>query len=90
MSFLSQAKVDCITVNLMPVKAIVDDHIQHLFDALVSSLRRAINSDAIEIETFVTSAMNALSIRPQTVAEIGEAKAKHTEFSSKKNEASFL
>ena len=84
--YSSQAKVDCITVNLMPVKAVIDDHIQRLFDALVNSLRKAINNEVNEIDTFVTSAMDTLSQRPQTVEEIGDANAKHTEFAKKKQE----
>ncbi|XP_076446844.1 LOW QUALITY PROTEIN: cytoplasmic dynein 2 heavy chain 1-like [Babylonia areolata] len=82
----SQAKVDCITVNLMPVKAIIDDHIQRLFDALLNSLRKAITTEVSQIDGFVTTAMETLSQRPQTVEEIGQANAKHAEFSEKKQE----
>ncbi|XP_076467409.1 LOW QUALITY PROTEIN: cytoplasmic dynein 2 heavy chain 1-like [Babylonia areolata] len=82
----SQAKVDCITVNLMPVKAVIDDHIQRLFDALLNSLRKAISNDVNSIDTFVSSATDTLSQRPQTVEEIGEANAKHSEFAKKKQE----
>ncbi|KAK7096855.1 hypothetical protein V1264_003902 [Littorina saxatilis] len=82
----SQAKVDCITVNLMPVKAVIDDHIQRLFDALLNSLRKAISQDVNEIDTFVSSATDTLSQRPQTVEEIGDANSKHSEFAKKKQE----
>ena len=84
--YSSQAKVDCITVNLMPVKAVIDDHIQRLFDALLNSLRKSINNDVNEIDTFVSSATDTLSQRPQTVDEIGDANAKHSEFATKKKE----
>ncbi|XP_012944204.1 cytoplasmic dynein 2 heavy chain 1 [Aplysia californica] len=80
----SQIKVDCITVNTTPVKAVIDDHIQRLFDALLNSLRKSINRDVSDIDTFVSSAMDTLSQRPQTVEEIGEANAKHTEFGATK------
>ncbi|KAK3100036.1 hypothetical protein FSP39_013759 [Pinctada imbricata] len=82
----TQIKVDCITVNTTPVKAVIDDHIQRLFDALLNSLRKAINNDVTTIDTFLKEAMDTLSKRPQSVEEIGEANAKHTEFSKKKRE----
>ncbi|KAK7489861.1 hypothetical protein BaRGS_00018883, partial [Batillaria attramentaria] len=82
----SEAKVNCITVNLMPVKAVIDDHIQRLFDALLHSLRKSISSDVNEIDGFVSTATDTLSQRPQTVEEIGEANIKHTEFTKKKQE----
>ena len=82
--------MDCITVNTTPVKAVIDDHIQRLFDALLNSLRKSIMTDVSEIDTFVSSAMDTLSQRPQTVEEIGEANAKHTEFAGTKKNVSLL
>lgn len=41
-SRLSQEKVDCITVNCEPVRNVVDDLIQRLFDILLLSLRKSI------------------------------------------------
>ncbi|XP_064610087.1 cytoplasmic dynein 2 heavy chain 1-like isoform X3 [Liolophura sinensis] len=80
----SQFKVDCITVSTTPVKAVIDDHIQRLFDALLNSLRKSIISDVTSIDNFLTSAMETLSQRPQSVEEIGEANAKHAEFTKDK------
>ncbi|KAJ8297986.1 LOW QUALITY PROTEIN: hypothetical protein KUTeg_024517 [Tegillarca granosa] len=68
----SQIKVDCITVNTMPVKAAIDDHIQRLFDALMNSLRKAITKDVGTIDEFLTNAMETLSKRPQTVQPLFE------------------
>jgi len=82
----SEIKVDCIRVSAIPIKTIIDDHIQRLFDALLGSLRRSIQSDITEIESFVTAALETLSQRPQTVEEIGEANGKHMEFAKKKKE----
>ena len=81
-------QVDCITVSTTPVKAVIDDHIQRLFDALLNSLRRSITKDVGTIETFLNDAMDTLSQRPQTVEEIGEANAKHSEFGKSKKEVS--
>ena len=82
----SEVKVDCLHISMTPVKSVIDDHIQRLFDALHNSLRRAINSDVTRIDTFLTQSMETLSQRPQTVEEIGEANAKHSEFSKTKAE----
>lgn len=78
--------MDCLHISTTPVKAVIDDQIQRLFDALLNSLRRAINNDVTTIDTFLTQSMETLSQRPQTVEEIGEANAKHAEFSKTKAE----
>ncbi|XP_078258652.1 cytoplasmic dynein 2 heavy chain 1 isoform X1 [Rhinoraja longicauda] len=80
----SVVKVDCITINCDPVKAVIDDLIQMLFDALLQSLRKSIQANIHEIESFVSDAMELLSQRPETVEEIGDANAKHMEITSKK------
>ena len=79
-------KVDCITINTLPVKTTIDDHIQQLFDALLTSLRRSISSNLQSIDSFLTQAQQALSVRPQSVEEIGEVNQTHTELSKKKPE----
>jgi len=84
--FFSEIKVDCIRVSTIPIKTVIDDHIQRLFDALLGSLRRSVQSDITEIESFVNEALETLSQRPQTVEEIGEANVKHMEFTKRKKE----
>ena len=71
---------------MAPVKAVIDDHIQQLFDALVNSLRRSISKDIGAIESFVNEAMETLSTRPQSVEEIGQANIKHKEYSRNQQE----
>lgn len=78
--FYSEIKVDCIRVSTAPVKATIDDHIQRLFDALQSSLKRSIVDDLTAAETFLQSCLEVLSQRPQTVEEISSAAEKHQEF----------
>lgn len=80
-------KVDCISVSTSPVKSTIDDHIQQLFDALLTSLRRSITNEVQTIDNFLTSASDALSTRPQSVEEIGEANAKHAELATEKLQA---
>ena len=82
----SEIKVDCITVNTTPIKNFIDDLIQRLFDALLTSLRKSITADINGIDTFVSGAIETLSTRPQTVEEIGEASTKHAEFAKTKKE----
>ncbi|KAI1893942.1 hypothetical protein AGOR_G00128840 [Albula goreensis] len=80
----STEKVDCITVNCDPVKAVIDDLIQRLFDALLVSLRKSVQAHTQDIDTFVTEAMETLSTRPESIDEIGEANIKHGELQAKK------
>ncbi|XP_068122972.1 cytoplasmic dynein 2 heavy chain 1 isoform X2 [Hyperolius riggenbachi] len=75
----STIKIDCMTINCNPVKAVIDDLIQKLFDSLVISLKKSIQVNLHEIDSFVTDGLETLSSRPQTVEEIGEANKKHGE-----------
>lgn len=86
--YFSEIKVDCIRVSCIPIKSIIDDHIQRLFDALLGSLRKSIMADVSEIEAYLSSGMETLSQRPQTIEEIGQANAKHIEYATKKKEVS--
>ena len=67
-------KVDCITVNLAPFKAAVDDQQQRLTDALLYGMRRLSDTKKAEVDDFIAASMETLSRRPQSVDEIGTAK----------------
>jgi dynein heavy chain 2 len=67
-------KVDCITVNLAPFKAAVDDQQQRLTDALLYGMRRLSDTKKAEVDEFIAASMETLSRRPQSVDEIGTAK----------------
>ncbi|CAI9593490.1 unnamed protein product, partial [Staurois parvus] len=82
----STMKIDCMTINCNPVKTIIDDLIQKLFDSLVLSLKRSIQAQLHEIDSFVSDGMEMLSSRPQSIEEIGEANKKHGELKLKKPE----
>ncbi|TPX62627.1 hypothetical protein PhCBS80983_g00247 [Powellomyces hirtus] len=75
----SEVKVDCITVSTAPVKATIDDHLQRLFDSMLSTLRRAVSQHMAAVDEFVSKGSETLSKRPQSMAEIGEANARHDE-----------
>ncbi|TRY83670.1 hypothetical protein DNTS_027964 [Danionella cerebrum] len=82
----SSEKVDCITVNSEPVRVAVDDLIQRLFDALLTSLRRSVQGHVQAIDSFVSGAMETLSLRPESIDEIGEANAKHSQLQTQKHQ----
>ncbi|XP_077154625.1 cytoplasmic dynein 2 heavy chain 1 isoform X4 [Ranitomeya variabilis] len=82
----SVIKIDCLTINCSPVKAVIDDLIQKLFDSLLISLKKSIQAHLHEIDAFVSDGTEVLSSRPQSVEEIGEANMKHGELKLKKPE----
>uniref|UniRef100_A0A3Q1BV91 Cytoplasmic dynein 2 heavy chain 1 n=1 Tax=Amphiprion ocellaris TaxID=80972 RepID=A0A3Q1BV91_AMPOC len=82
----SQEKVDCITVNCEPVKAVIDDLVQRLFDMLLLSLRKSIQGHTQAIDSFVSESMEALSTRPESMEEIGAASGKHSQIFARKPE----
>uniref|UniRef100_G3VCU8 Dynein cytoplasmic 2 heavy chain 1 n=1 Tax=Sarcophilus harrisii TaxID=9305 RepID=G3VCU8_SARHA len=82
----STVKVDCLNINCNPVKTVIDDLIQKLFDALVISLRKSIQAHLNEIDSFVTDAMEVLTVMPQTVDEIGDANLEYSKLQERKPE----
>ncbi|NXC70641.1 DYHC2 protein, partial [Anhinga anhinga] len=73
----STIRIDCLTVNCNPVKTVIDDFIQKLYDILVISLRKSIQAHLYDVSSFLTDAMEALVVRPQTVDEIAEDNLKY-------------
>ncbi|XP_076002176.1 cytoplasmic dynein 2 heavy chain 1 isoform X2 [Genypterus blacodes] len=82
----SQEKVDCITVNCEPVKVVIDDLIQRLFDTLLTSLKKSIQGHIQTIDSFVSESMEVLSSRPESMEEIGEASGKYSKIFARKPE----
>ncbi|XP_009693327.1 PREDICTED: cytoplasmic dynein 2 heavy chain 1-like, partial [Cariama cristata] len=85
----STIRIDCLTVNCSPVKTVIDDFIQKLYDVLVISLRKSIQAQLCDVSSFLTDAMETLVIRPQTVEEIAEDNLKYLNLHQRK-EGSFL
>ncbi|KAI9102585.1 dynein heavy chain and region D6 of dynein motor-domain-containing protein [Phlyctochytrium arcticum] len=77
----AEYKVDCFTISTLPVKTAIDDHLQRLFDAMVHALRKSVTEHLAAVDEFVTKGTTMLSMRPQSLAEIGEANAQHKELS---------
>ncbi|XP_034521541.1 LOW QUALITY PROTEIN: cytoplasmic dynein 2 heavy chain 1 [Ailuropoda melanoleuca] len=82
----SAVKVDCLNINCNPVKTVIDDLIQKLFDILVLSLKKSIQAHLHKIDTFVTEAMEVLTVMPQSVEEIGDANLKYSKLQEWKPE----
>ncbi|XP_058542508.1 cytoplasmic dynein 2 heavy chain 1 isoform X7 [Neofelis nebulosa] len=82
----SAVKVDCLNINCNPVKTVIDDLIQKLFDTLVLSLKKCIQAHLHEIDAFVTEAMDVLTVMPQSVEEIGDANLQYSRLQQRKPE----
>ncbi|XP_044894140.1 cytoplasmic dynein 2 heavy chain 1 isoform X9 [Felis catus] len=82
----SAVKVDCLNINCNPVKTVIDDLIQKLFDTLVLSLKKCIQAHLHEIDAFVTEAMDVLIVMPQSVEEIGDANLQYSRLQQRKPE----
>uniref|UniRef100_A0A158Q7Q4 Cytoplasmic dynein 2 heavy chain 1 n=1 Tax=Elaeophora elaphi TaxID=1147741 RepID=A0A158Q7Q4_9BILA len=76
----SEVRLECILVSTSAVKIAIDDMLQRLFDTLIWTLRYSINNEIHDINHFLNQAIELLSSRPQSVAEIAEANQKHIEF----------
>ena len=64
------SKVDCITVNLVPFKAGIEDIFKRLSDALVETLQMSIEKDSEEVHKFIKVGLEKLNSNPQSVEEI--------------------
>ncbi|KFP28061.1 Cytoplasmic dynein 2 heavy chain 1, partial [Colius striatus] len=80
----STIRIDCFTVNCNPVKTVIDDFIQKLYDVLVTSLRKSVQGHLCDVSSFLTDAMESLVIRPQTVEEIAEDNLKYLNLHERK------
>ncbi|KAL7746090.1 hypothetical protein RI367_008587 [Sorochytrium milnesiophthora] len=70
-------QVDCIVVSTLPVKSTIDDLLQRLFDALVSSLRKSIRKHLSTVEQYIASGTELLTQRPDSLEAIGRANHEH-------------
>ena len=71
-------------MSTLPVKASVEDHIQKLFDALLTSLRHSIQTNLSAIDQFLVKGKDALSVRPQTIEEIGDVNQAYNQLAKEK------
>ncbi|VDO65563.1 unnamed protein product [Haemonchus placei] len=76
----SEIRLECIVVSTAGAKSAIDELLQRLFDTLTWTLRLSINTKLQAIQQFLTQAINVLSSRPQSVDEVAEANARHTEY----------
>nr|CDJ93573.1 Dynein heavy chain and ATPase associated with various cellular activities domain containing protein [Haemonchus contortus] len=76
----NEIRLECIVVSTAGAKSAIDELLQRLFDTLTWTLRLSINTKLQAIQQFLTQAINVLSSRPQSVDEVAEANARHTEY----------
>ncbi|WKX91874.1 hypothetical protein Q1695_010144 [Nippostrongylus brasiliensis] len=88
----NEIRLECIVVNATGAKTAIDELLQRLFDTLTWTLRLSINTKLQTIQQFLSQAINGLSTRPQSVDEVAEANARHTEYgrTNKELKASWL
>ncbi|KAM7538000.1 hypothetical protein Aperf_G00000070110 [Anoplocephala perfoliata] len=73
----SEIKIDCFTVNCVSVKNTIEHLLHNMFDALLNCLRRSIQADMVTADAFLSDALDKLSVRPQTMDEMAEARENH-------------
>ncbi|KAK6049789.1 hypothetical protein COOONC_12706 [Cooperia oncophora] len=73
-------RLECIVVSTTGAKSAIDELLQRLFDTLTWTLRLSINTKLQTIQQFLTQAIEVLSSRPQSIDEVAEANARHTEY----------
>ncbi|KAJ3140439.1 Cytoplasmic dynein 2 heavy chain 1 [Physocladia obscura] len=81
-------QIDCISISTAPLKATIDDHLQRLFDCLLSTLKKSVEDHLSIIDEFVVKGADVLSKRPQSLEEIGEANNNHEKLSEAKTSIS--
>ncbi|CAJ0594203.1 unnamed protein product [Cylicocyclus nassatus] len=76
----SEIRLECIVVSTAGAKSAIDELLQRLFDTLTWTLRLSITTKLQTIQQFLTQAITVLSSRPQSIDEVAEANARHTEY----------
>jgi len=79
-------KIDCFNVSISPFKQSIEDLLQRYIDILVRTLKTSIKGEKENLEAFLTKAMTKLTAKPQTVAEINEARTAALEINQQKSE----
>ncbi|KAK6729947.1 hypothetical protein RB195_006787 [Necator americanus] len=75
-----EIRIECIVVSTVGAKSAIDELLQRLFDTLTWTLRLSINTKLQTIQQFLSQAISVLSTRPQSIDEVAEANARHTEY----------
>ncbi|KAL5109991.1 Cytoplasmic dynein 2 heavy chain 1 [Taenia crassiceps] len=73
----NEVKIDCLTVNCVPVKNAIEQLLQNLFEALLNCLKRSVKADLVTADAFLSDALEKLSVRPQTMKEMASARDGH-------------
>eukprot|EP01022_Parablepharisma_sp_SALTPOND_P023029 TRINITY_DN475_c0_g1_i1.p1 TRINITY_DN475_c0_g1~~TRINITY_DN475_c0_g1_i1.p1 ORF type:complete len:3195 (-),score=434.63 TRINITY_DN475_c0_g1_i1:26360-35944(-) len=79
-------KIECFNVSIAPFKQSVEDLLQRHIEILLRTLKTSIKSEKENLDQFLEKAMGKLTAKPQTVAEINEAKTAALEINTQKGE----
>ncbi|XP_054724974.1 LOW QUALITY PROTEIN: cytoplasmic dynein 2 heavy chain 1-like [Uloborus diversus] len=83
---IDEEKFDCIVVNYAPTKAYVDYLISELESTMIRCLQRSVSTSVSSVQEFLTEATDTLTRHPQSVEDITQAKTKHQEFLSRREQ----
>jgi hypothetical protein len=67
-------RVGCFVVSLVPLKTAVDEQLERFGVSLTDHLRSSAATELQGVEEWLTTAMERLSSRPDTIAAMTEAK----------------
>ena len=79
-------KIECFNVSIGPFKQSVEELIQKYMDILLRTLKSSIKTEKEGLDQFLEKAMAKLTAKPQTVAEINEARTAALEINTQKEE----
>lgn len=68
-------KVDCFAISTVALKMSIQDQLVRLGDSLLVALRRNVLTVLKEVDSFLTTSMERLSTRPESISEISDATA---------------
>jgi dynein heavy chain 2 len=66
-------KIDCVRINLVPLKATIEDLFSFFHQSLLFSLRKKILTEFEQVDLYLREGMERLRTRPQSIEEISTA-----------------
>lgn len=75
-------RIDCFAVSNIPVKASIEEQLRRLEESLLNEMRKYIQTQLAQIDTFVFSASNVIERQPTTMDDVGKANQAYQEYLS--------
>ncbi|ESN99131.1 hypothetical protein HELRODRAFT_66985, partial [Helobdella robusta] len=73
----NEIKVSSITISLIPLKINIEDQLQHLFEALLVTLKKSLLVDINKIDNFIVESTATFNLVPRSLDDINNINAKH-------------